>query len=360
MPAGMRIVIWFLLKNKSFMQSTSVNPHNRTIGFWLFCCAGMVFGMVVLGGLTRLTGSGLSMVHWKPVTGWLPPLTTPEWQAMFELYQHSPQYLKVNHGMSLDEFQDIFWLEFIHRLWGRLIGLAFGIPLIFFIIKGWISRSMIAPLCVLFILGGAQGVLGWYMVKSGLVDDPEVSQYRLMAHLGFAFILYAALIWTGLSFVKGKIALNLPKSLKIYSLLLWGIGFITILAGALVAGLDAGLTYNTFPLMDGDVIPRGIWSIDPWILNHFENIATVQFQHRVLALLTLVFTLGIYLKFRHTVGALKNALTLCTLLVIIQVGLGITTLLMVVPTPLASLHQACGLLFFTGLTWLNFETQRSS
>jgi len=335
-----------------------MNNKDKTIGFWLFLVAGMVFGMVVLGGLTRLTESGLSMVNWKPVTGWLPPLSGAEWQAMFELYQQSPQYLKINLGMSLNEFQEIFWLEFLHRLWGRLIGLAFGLPLIFFIVKGWISKSMIAPLCMLFVLGGAQGVLGWYMVKSGLVDDPEVSQYRLMAHLGFAFVLYAALIWTGLSFIKQKKFQQITHSFKSLSLVLWGLSFVTILAGALVAGLNAGLVYNTFPLMDGDLIPNGMLSLNPWFLNHFENITTVQFQHRLLALTTLFLTVGMYLKFRKCAGSAQNALLLCKIVIFIQVGLGIATLLMVVPTHLASLHQACGLLLFTAITWLNFETRR--
>jgi len=340
------------------MQNISSINKDKQIAFWLFCIAAMVFAMVVLGGLTRLTGSGLSMVDWKPVTGWLPPLSIVQWQAVFELYQQSPQYLQVNSTMTLDEFQDIFWLEFLHRLWGRLIGLAFGLPLIFFMIKGWISKSMIMPLCGLFILGGAQGVLGWYMVKSGLVDDPEVSQYRLMAHLGFAFILYAALIWTGLSFVKNKASHLNIKPTRLSAFFLWALCFITILAGALVAGLDAGLTYNTFPLMDGDFMPEGMMELSPWYLNHFENITTVQFQHRILAMLTLFFILSLHLRYGDRIGLTFNPLSLCVVFVLIQVGLGIATLLMVVPTGLASLHQACGLLLFTAVTWLFFETRR--
>ncbi len=332
------------------MNSTTLRDNDKVIGLWLFSIAAMVFIMVVLGGLTRLTGSGLSMVDWRPVTGWLPPLTLDQWQSVFDLYKQSPQYKDVNFGMSLDEFKNIFWLEFFHRLWGRVIGLAFGLPLLFFIVKGWVRKGMVLPLCGLFLLGGAQGVLGWYMVKSGLVDIPEVSQYRLMAHLGFAFLLYSALIWTGLSFWQKQDG----KKLQPLPLALWGISFLTILAGALVAGLDAGLTYNTFPLMDGELVPEGLLSQAPWYINHFENITTVQFQHRLLAIVTVVLTTLVYFRLKSSnLRSVKASL----LIVFLQVGLGIATLLLVVPIGLASLHQACGLLVFTALTWLNFEVK---
>ncbi|NVJ93656.1 MAG: COX15/CtaA family protein [Methylocystaceae bacterium] len=309
----------------------------------------MIFVMVVLGGLTRLTESGLSMVNWRPITGWLPPLTLDEWQAAFDLYKGSPQYHKINHGMTLEEFQGIFWLEFIHRLWGRLIGVAFAVPLFYFAVRGHLSNRRWFSLCVLFCLGGAQGVLGWYMVKSGLVNDPEVSQYRLMAHLGFAFALYSALIWVGLSFYCGR----QPTRPKNRVLFLWGLSYITILAGALVAGLDAGLTYNTFPLMDGDWVPDGLYSHSPFYLNHFENITLVQFQHRVLAITTVLATFAILWNLRN-----ESCAQLCLLLVVIQAGLGILTLIYVVPIALASLHQACGLLLFTAITWLNFKIRK--
>ncbi len=322
---------------------------NKVVGLWLFSIAAMVLIMVVLGGLTRLTGSGLSMVDWRPITGWLPPLTTESWQAVFDLYKQSPQYHQINFDMNLSEFQNIFWLEFFHRLWGRIIGLAFGLPLIYFLLRGWITKSMRLPLIGLFFLGGAQGVLGWYMVKSGLVEDPEVSQYRLMAHLGFAFVLYAALIWTGLCFYKNKY----NNRFNVKALGLWTLSYITILAGALVAGLDAGLTYNTFPLMDGELIPSGLYQQVPAYLNHFENITTVQFQHRTLAILTFVVVLIYFLKNNQHLPA-----QICFMLVFIQAGLGIATLLMVVPVALASLHQTFGLLFFTAVTWLNFEMRK--
>ncbi|WP_240796893.1 COX15/CtaA family protein [Terasakiella sp. SH-1] len=335
------------------MIASSAVKHDKIVGMWLFIVAGMVFLMVVLGGLTRLTGSGLSMVDWRPVTGWLPPLGTEQWQAVFELYKQSPQYQKVNFGMSLAEFQNIFWLEFLHRLWGRIIGLAFALPLIFFLYKKWISKPMILPLCGLFVLGGAQGILGWYMVKSGLVDVPEVSQYRLMAHLGFAFILYAALIWAGLKIYKGQ-GVHPEGGSRFYALFLWGMSYITILAGALVAGLDAGLTYNTFPLMDGDWVPGGLYNATPWYLNHFENVTTVQFQHRLLAVTLFVFSCLFWLKYKNI-----KAVQACFFLVSLQALIGIATLLAVVPISLASLHQAGGLLVFTAFTWLNFEVQSS-
>lgn len=327
----------------------SLTSGHRAVGLWLFSVAAMVFVMVVLGGLTRLTGSGLSMVDWRPITGWLPPLTSDQWQAVFDLYKQSPQFHHLNFDMTVVEFKSIFWLEFFHRLWGRLIGLAFALPLIFFILKGLITRSMAGPLILLFFLGAAQGVLGWYMVKSGLVNDPEVSQYRLTAHLGFAFLLYAALVWSGLYYVKG----GRGNRFDLKALSLWGLSYVTILAGALVAGLDAGLTYNTFPLMDGELIPSGLHSLSPAYINHFENITTVQFQHRALAVLTFILVLIYFLTERQ-----KKTAQLCFLLVTLQVGLGIATLLMHVPIWLASLHQAMGLMFFTSLTWLNFETRR--
>jgi heme a synthase len=331
------------------MHSGSSVDSNKAIGLWLFGVAVMVFVMVVLGGLTRLTESGLSMVNWRPVTGWLPPLTLDEWQAAFDLYKGSPQYHKINHGMTLEEFQGIFWLEFIHRLWGRLIGVAFAIPLFYFAVRGHLSNRRWFSLCVLFFLGGAQGVLGWYMVKSGLVNHPEVSQYRLMAHLGFAFLLYSALIWVGLSFYYGR----QPTRPKKRVLFLWGLSYVTILAGALVAGLDAGLTYNTFPLMDGDWVPDGLYSHSPVFLNHFENITLVQFQHRILAITTVLATFMILWNLRH-----ENCAKLCMLLVMVQAVLGVFTLIYVVPVALASLHQACGLLLFTAITWLNFEIRK--
>jgi len=331
-------------------QSNLIDARqNRIVGYWLFCVAAMVFIMVVIGGLTRLTESGLSMVDWKPLTGWLPPLADGHWQQVFDLYKQSPQYKEINFGMTLAEFKEIFWLEYFHRLWGRLIGLAFGLPLVFFFLRGWISRDMRLPLFLLFLLGGAQGVLGWYMVKSGLIDEPEVSQYRLMAHLGFAFALYGALLWYGFRFVKEK-SLNAGARLWLQSRILWGLSFLTILAGALVAGLDAGLTYNTFPLMDGDLVPDGLFMQDPWWINHFENITTVQFQHRLLGITTLCFTLWIWAMngpYRQT--------RFCVVVVLLQVVLGIATLLHIVPVSLASLHQAGGLIVFSAITWLNYE-----
>ncbi len=332
------------------MQDLNWKARERRVGLWLFCVAAMVFIMVVLGGLTRLTESGLSMVNWRPVSGWLPPLSIEEWQNAFDLYKQSPQYHKVNFGMTLEEFQNIFWLEFFHRLWGRLIGLAFGIPLLVFIVRGYIRSHMVLPLLGLFVLGGAQGGLGWFMVKSGLVDHPEVSQYRLMAHLGFAFILYGALIWTGLHFYRRNGRILQIEGLAPKALGIWIISFVTILAGALVAGLDAGLTYNTFPLMDGDLVPSGLFMQQPWYLNFFENITTVQFQHRLLALTTFFLICWIGWSYRHI-----PLVRLSLAVVLIQVCLGIATLLSVVQISLATLHQAGGLLVFSVFTWLNFE-----
>ena len=331
--------------------------NDRAIGLWLLVCAAMVLAMVVIGGITRLTGSGLSIVEWRPVMGFLPPLSDLAWQRVFDLYRATPQYLEVNAGMSLAEFRAIFWWEYIHRLWGRLIGLVFLIPFLWFLIRGRVRRSLVPRLVLLFLLGGAQGVLGWYMVRSGLVDIPEVSQYRLAAHLSLAFLIYGALVWTGLSLIYpdgAAVADRMTVQSRRLAMLALGLIALTILSGAFVAGTDAGLIYNSFPLMDGALLPPGYFDRPA---APFEDHGTIQFHHRVLAICSLVAVAASWWRSRWLAlapraRAVANALML---MVILQVALGITTLLLVVPVPAAATHQAGAVLLFTMALWFIHE-----
>ncbi|GAB6054104.1 COX15/CtaA family protein [Magnetospira thiophila] len=320
----------------------------RAVGIWLLVCCALVAVMVVIGGLTRLTHSGLSMVEWKPLTGFLPPMNTDDWQRLFDAYRSSPEFREINHGMTLSGFQEIFWLEFIHRVIGRVVGLVFLLPFLWFLLRRQLPSCLIWRLAGFFLLGGMQGVMGWIMVKSGLVDQPDVSHYRLAAHLGLAFLIY------GLMFRQALLLLE-PEShhaevvagpLRRPTWILLALASITVIAGALVAGLDAGLSYNTFPLMDGQIIPDNLWHFDPWYINPLENTATVQFDHRVLALLTLA--LALWLGWR---GRVETAFPLLALAALVQVTLGILTLLFEVPVVLGSLHQAGALLLFTAILW---------
>jgi len=276
------------------------NRRRQTIGLWLLGLAGMVFVMVCLGGLTRLTGSGLSMVEWQPLS-FLPPLSDPAWQAMFAKYQTSPQYRLLNSGMSLADFKGIFWLEYVHRLWGRLIGFAFLVPFLVFLSKGWIQRTDLPRLLLLFILGGLQGVLGWLMVASGLAVRPEVSHYRLVAHLLAALVIYGALLWSALDFLRARAGRVNDAALDRLHRPLLGLFWLvclTIPAGGLVAGLHAGLVYNSFPLMNGAWWPSEVLDMVPAWLNVFENHALVQFDHRLLAEITWAASVALWLWFR--------------------------------------------------------------
>ncbi len=326
----------------------------RCISTWLFTVAFMVFAMVVLGGITRLTHSGLSMVEWRPVTGWLPPMSEALWEEVFSKYRAFPEYNERNLGMTLSEFKGIFWFEFLHRLWGRVIGLAFFLPFLFFLVKGWMNRPLIMHSAALLTLGGLQGGLGWFMVKSGLVDRPDVSQYRLAAHLCLALIIYGYLIWVGLSTCTESKPSTLPVNVRNASFWLISLIFVTAFSGALVAGLDAGLTYNTFPLMDGGVIPNGYLDMVPWYLNFFESIPAVQFNHRVLAVLTFFsIVLTWFFARQHNLSCVqRRAANFLMVMVCIQVGLGITTLLLAVPVSFAALHQAGAVILLGVSVWV--------
>jgi cytochrome c oxidase assembly protein subunit 15 len=332
--------------------------HDRQLALWLMICCAMVFAMVVLGGVTRLTGSGLSMVEWDPIFGVVPPLGEAEWEAAFSLYRESPEYQKINVGMDLHGFKQIYWFEFAHRLLGRAIGLVFLLPFLFFLAIGRVRRPLIPKFVTMFTLGGLQGVLGWYMVKSGLVDNPHVSQYRLTAHLAAALVIYAYMLWValGLWTDTDRVASSpAPRGLRRFAAPLGVLVFITALSGGFVAGLKAGFAYNTFPLMDGHWIPEAIFMQAPAWRNFFENIATVQFDHRLLATLVFVGCVGFWLAARRYTLALSARIGVHALLAaaLLQVTLGISTLLLHVPTPLAATHQAGALLLLTVVLVVN-------
>ena len=329
---------------------------NRAIATWLFGVAGMVAIMVVIGGITRLTGSGLSMVEWRPLMGWLPPLGEEQWVRTFALYQNSPQYLKVNAWMGLEEFRQIFWWEYIHRLWGRFIGLAFALPFAWFVLRGMVPRPLIPRLVFLLVLGGLQGGVGWWMVKSGLVDDPSVSQYRLTVHLGLAFLIFGGLLWSGLDLVSSE-RRAVPRPLYHHAVLAMVFVSITVLAGAMVAGLHAGLIYNTFPLMAGGVLPPDYANLSPIWKNAMENPAAVQFHHRLVAIATVVVVISLLFRVTRSDLPPNRRLPAHILagLVLVQAALGITTLIFVVPIDLAVAHQTGAMVLFGAAVWVTHD-----
>ncbi|WP_416898807.1 MAG: COX15/CtaA family protein [Minwuia sp.] len=329
-------------------MSAATIPHTaaasgrRAVAIWLFAVAGLVFLMVVVGGITRLTESGLSMVEWHPVTGWLPPMSDAAWQAEFDKYKNFPEYQKVNRGMSLDDFKTIYAWEFGHRLLGRIIGLAFFVPMVFFIVTGRIRGREIPWFVFLLAAGGSQGLMGWYMVQSGLIDRPDVSQYRLAAHLGLAFLIFALLWLTALRIrAEGRPAAPpAPRGYRLPAVLITGLVFLQIVIGAFVAGTNAGFAFNTWPDMDGELVPSYLFAVAPWWLSFFEDITTIQFTHRITGYLIAGVVLWLFLKARQGTGAPKTAGTAVFHATVLQVLLGIATLLMVVPVWLGALHQA--------------------
>ncbi len=312
----------------------------KPVRIWLYVMAALVLLMVVVGGATRLTESGLSITSWKPVSGTLPPLSDADWQAEFEAYKQIPQFTQLNSWMTVDDFKTIFWWEWGHRLLGRIIGLAFAIPFVIFLIQRRFTWSLAAPLGGLFILGGFQGALGWWMVSSGLSELTSVSQYRLAAHLSAAAFLFAALIWVARRLLPTGLARS--GGSRAGGVWLLALLFVQIAAGAFVAGLDAGMGYNTWPLMDGALIPTGLFAIDPWWKNLFENALTVQFIHRGLAYLITLYVLALIFRQARSGGfaGVEGWLPRIGILVVLQVVLGIGTLLMQVPISLALGHQA--------------------
>ena len=337
------------------LPTTQEAPHKQ-MAIWLFVCCALVFCMVVLGGTTRLTRSGLSIVEWQPVSGIVPPLTTQDWHVLFEKYKAYPEYKKNNQGMSLSDFKKIFWFEYAHRVLGRLIGIAFLVPFLYFLVRGCVARRLGIKLFALFVLGGLQGALGWYMVKSGLIDIPRVSPYRLTAHLLLALAIYGYMLWLALSLWRHK-ALDTSSSgthTMRFALTLLILIAITITSGGFVAGTHAGFAFNTFPLMHGRWIPEGIFVFTPFWRNFFENIPLVQFNHRMLAFLSALLVLSFWL-YAHKKLASNLRLACHGLLFVacLQILLGISTLLLVVPVSLAASHQAGALLLFSLLIYIN-------
>ncbi len=324
----------------------------RAVGLWLLGMAAMIFAMAVIGAITRLTESGLSIMEWAPLSGSLPPLSAQEWERLFALYRSIPEYREINAGMSLAEFKTIFWWEWIHRLWGRLIGLAFALPFFWFLwrrrLPGWVKPHLWFALG----LGALQGFIGWFMVASGFAERTDVSQYRLVLHLGLALAIYAYLLALALRLLEPESGLERRVGwlrAGLWSLL--GLVAATLASGGLVAGLNAGFIYNSYPLMDGDLIPAAYVEVSPWLANWGESIAAVQFNHRLLAHLTVLGALVLWWAVRSAAlpAAATRAVDLLALVTLLQLLLGIATLLSAVPVWLGALHQAGALLLLGAL-----------
>ena len=335
------------------------------VGIWLLLCCALVFATVVVGGLTRLTDSGLSIVEWELLSGVLPPLSAAQWEDAFAAYQQYPEFQQINPDMTLEEFKSIYWLEYAHRLLGRIVGFVFLLLLLFFAVTKKLSSRLVRRLIGIFILGALQGVLGWYMVQSGLIDRPDVSHYRLAAHLGLAVLIYGLLLHAALGVliperivVVGRRRGNASGGTYLAAAFL----FVTMLSGALVAGLDAGLIHNSFPLMDGRWIPAGLMEDDPWFINFGENLTTVQFTHRCLALTTAALVLIAWFRaMRNRAididpdrgGSRDHWIGHALLFALIgQIFLGVATLLYLVPLPLAIAHQTGAMVVLTMCLWL--------
>jgi cytochrome c oxidase assembly protein subunit 15 len=330
--------------------SSAAASRARIVKLWLLAMAALVFAMVAVGGATRLTESGLSIVEWQPVTGTVPPLNAEQWQVEFDKYQAIPQYRELNSGMSLDEFKTIYWWEWAHRLLGRVIGVLFLLPFAVFLWRGWIEPGLRGRLWAIFALGAAQGVVGWWMVASGLADRIEVSQYRLAFHLTLGCVIFAAMLWTAQRLVP-RPAFDAPARIRRGAGLLVALVLLQIYLGALVAGLRAGYAFNTWPLIDGSFVPgwpRLFFMVPAW-RNLFENVLTVQFDHRMLGYALCIAALlhaADVARTRDAGATLGGALTLAGA-VLLQSALGILTLLYVTPLPLALAHQVMAMVVLT-------------
>ncbi len=327
---------------------------DRAVRIWLYVICALVFIMVMVGGATRLTDSGLSITEWKPIMGAIPPLSAADWQDAFAKYKQIPEYSEINQGMSLSAFKVIFWWEWGHRFLGRLVGVIFLLPLLYFWLRGMIAPGLMPRLVFLFVLGALQGVLGWYMVMSGLVDRVDVSQYRLAAHLGLAVLIFGYGFWLALGLGErtgagtGERAHLRSRGLQLSAFGLVALIFVQIILGAFVAGLDAGLSHNSWPLMDGEFIPDGLGIMSPWYVNLFENVLTVQFDHRMAAYGLLVWVLLHFFMVRQTPELIDipTGVRILGGIIFVQIVLGIATLLMHVPISLALLHQAAAIATF--------------
>jgi cytochrome c oxidase assembly protein subunit 15 len=323
--------------------------RRRHLRVWLWTGAALTAATLVIGGITRLTESGLSIVDWAPIVGAIPPLNETDWQEAFARYQQYPEYVKLRPDMTLSEFKSIYFWEYLYRMMGRLIGTAFLVPFVWFWIRGYFNGPLIRRVLVLFALGGLQGLMGWYMVKSGLVDRPDVSHYRLAAHLLLAMTIFSTCAWFANDLLARPAGALDPTSRRFMLralVALIALLFAQIFWGALVAGLKAGFIYGTFPLMDGSLLPPNGWYKHPWPINLVENMATVQWVHRVLATVLLACASAYAVKVRHSPDLAPFRVWAASLagLIVVQYGLGITTLLTHVKTPIAVAHQLTALL----------------
>ena len=336
------------------MTSTNELLHatrtHRGVAIWLFVCAALVYAVLVVGGITRLTHSGLSIVEWQPLIGALPPLSDQAWARLFEQYRATPEFRLVNFDLTLAGFKQIFWWEYAHRLMGRVVGLVFLLPLLWFVRSRAISGGLVWRLTAIFALGALQGALGWYMVASGLVDNPRVSPFRLTAHLGLALLIIGAILWTAWGLWSAPVA---RRPVPALARLTVAVVFAMALTGGLVAGTRAGFAYNTFPLMGGAIVPPDLMRIGPWYLNFFYNPTTVQFVHRAIAWTLIVLVPALWWWIRRSVpvprARLQSNLLIAAL--VLQVTLGVATLLSVVALPLAAAHQAGAVLLYAASLW---------
>ena len=327
---------------------TPVIQSRRIVALWLLVCCALVFIMVVVGGVTRLTHSGLSIVEWQPVMGTVPPLNEQQWAETFEKYRQTPEFKQRNHDMTVEQFKGIFWWEYGHRLLGRVIGLVFLIPFLFFLFTRRLDPEVAWMLGGIFVLGALQGVVGWLMVASGLVDEPRVSSIRLATHLGLAFLIYGFMLWVALDLLfreRGLASDTMRGRASGMLAIIW----LMVLSGALVAGIKAGYAYNTWPLMNGKIVPDEIMLIEPWYANIAYNMATVQFIHRCLALIIALMAVGLWFDVRREPPNPRPRFwsTILLAMAFVQVGLGIGTLLLRVPVNLAALHQMGALVLFS-------------
>ena len=333
---------------------TAVTSHRDDviIGRWLAICAAMIFGMILLGGVTRLTESGLSMVDWRPIMGVVPPLSTADWVYLFDQYKLFPEYRLVNQGMSLEEFKQIFWFEYLHRMLGRLIGILFFVPLMVFLWLGKVKSSLKPHLLFLLFLGGCQGFMGWYMVKSGLVDRPDVSQYRLTAHLGLAVAIYAYIVWLTIGLFSPNRSLRKESGLGIFAVV--ALVYVMILSGGFVAGTNAGLSFPTWPLMGDSFMPAALYS--QGLISAFEQVTTIHFNHRMLAYVTGAILIALATRGLLTSSdrRIKLASIAMLLAVSLQIILGISTVLSQVHIPIAAGHQSGAIVLLTTvLFWVH-------
>jgi cytochrome c oxidase assembly protein subunit 15 len=334
-------------------MTNSEERHRRALRVWLWSVAALVFAMVVVGGTTRLTDSGLSIVEWKPVTGAIPPLSETEWQVEFDKYKTIPQYEVLNKGMGLRAFKVIYWWEWSHRQLGRLIGLAFALPLALFWWRGWLAPQLKPKLVALLALGGGEGALGWWMVFSGLSVRTDVSQIRLALHVTLAAIILVAIVWVAQSLAPPRQRAPVRQASRRLGYALLPLVLAQIFLGGLVAGLNAGLSHNTWPLMDGRLVPplADLYVMSPAWLNHFDNAMTVQFQHRLLAYLIVVLALwhAVVLRRANAGGAARRAMAVAVT-ALAQAAIGIMALLLIVPLWAALLHQAVAILLLVMVT----------